>query len=126
MKFHHIGIACSDMEQAVSQFKTMHQGAREVSDVVFDPEQNAYLQLLEMPEGSHFEFVSGPAVASFLGRKIELYHTCFETPEFEDSIDHFIRQKAIPLGAAKPAILFNGRRVIFLKTLFGIVELLEA
>lgn len=125
MRFHHVGVACSDIASVLEQFRHLHPNAQELSETIYDPEQNAYLKLFRLPDGVHIEFIAGPMVKSFVKRHIDLYHTCFETPDFETECDRFVRGKAIPLGPARPALLFGGRRVMFFKTSYGIVELLE-
>jgi methylmalonyl-CoA/ethylmalonyl-CoA epimerase len=124
--FHHVGIACKNIEPVRRQFLKHHEDAKLVSDVVFDPEQNAHLQLVQLSNGVHFEFISGPVVSRFVEHKIELYHTCFEADDFDEEIKRLLKTGAIPLGPPKPAILFGGRRVIFMKTTYGIVEYLES
>ena len=126
MKFHHVGIATHDIDRAVETFRAIHPTCVEISDIIYDPKQDASLKLVQLEGGVHFEFISGAAVSGLLKRKIDIYHTCFETDRFDETIALFQSQKCVPLGKAKPAILFGGRRVIFFKTTHGIVELLEA
>ncbi|MES0809974.1 VOC family protein [Roseibium sp. SCPC15] len=126
MKFHHVGIACEEIDAVVGQFKLLHPDAEDASDTVFDEEQNAFLKLVRLQDGTRFEFISGPMVSGLVKRRIELYHTCFETADFDNQIKAFLGHKALPLSKPKPAILFGGKRVIFFKTLYGIVELLES
>jgi methylmalonyl-CoA/ethylmalonyl-CoA epimerase len=126
MKFHHLGIACADIEPVIEQFKLLHPNTMDVSDTVFDEEQNAFLKLIQLPDGTIFEFISGPMVSGLVKRRIELYHSCFETDDFDNQVNVFLSNRALPLSKPKPAILFGGKRVVFFKTLYGIVELLES
>lgn len=125
MKFHHVGVACARIDDAVAQFRVLHPDATDASEIVHDPLQNARLKLMRLPEGVHFEFISGGMVEGLVSKGMDLYHTCFETDDFGERVDAFRAGGALPLGPARPAILFGGRRVIFFKTRYGIVELLE-
>lgn len=124
MKFHHIGIACESITtmQAVlaDQFK-----ACPCSEVIYDPLQKASLQLFRMSDGILIEMVSGEAVSAYLRRKQALYHTCFEVTDLEDALIDFERQQALIVSPPKPAILFDQRRVAFVMTKLGLVELVE-
>lgn len=126
MKFHHIGIACKDINKTVENFLTHHTNILNVSDVVFDSEQNAYLQIIELDDNTRYEFISGDMVKSLLDKNIDLYHTCFEVDNISLEVKRLSKEKAFPISKPKPAILFGGREVVFIKTMYGIVELLES
>ena len=101
MKFHHIGIACDDIESAINFVKnTFH--ISKVSEIIFDENQNVNLCLLQTKCNIHIELVSGV------------------------TITNFINNGAVLISESKKAILFNYRRVAFLMTSIGVIELLES
>ena len=125
MKFHHIGIACDDIETATDFVKnTFHIG--DVGKIVFDDNQNVNLRLIKTVCNTHIELVSGVTVARFIKKKQYLYHTCWEVNNIKESIKCFINNGAMLISESKPAILFDYRSVAFLMTDIGIVELLES
>ena len=54
-----------------------------------------------------------------------LYHTCYETENLEEAIQAFEERDARLVSEPKEAVLFGMRRVAFLMTDMGLVELLE-
>jgi methylmalonyl-CoA/ethylmalonyl-CoA epimerase len=125
MKFHHIGIACDDIESAINFVKnTFH--ISKVSEIIFDENQNVNLCLLQTKCNIHIELVSGVTVTRFIKKRQYLYHTCWEVNNIEESITNFINNGAVLISESKKAILFNYRRVAFLMTSIGVIELLES
>ena len=59
-------------------------------------------------------------------KNIPFYHICFEVIDIEKKINFFEEEGGIIISAPAPAVLFNGRKVSFIYTEIGIVELLEA
>jgi len=96
-----------------------------VSKIVNDEYQNALLCLIETGNGITIELVSGPQVQGFLKKAISYYHLCFTIDNIAHEIDRLLKEGAILLSDPKPAILFDGRKVAFLYTTEGIIELLE-
>jgi methylmalonyl-CoA/ethylmalonyl-CoA epimerase len=122
--FHHVGIACADIEKASAHVR---QAYEIVSDTgtVFDPEQNAHVRLFNEGLPGAIELVAGPVVAELLGRKTSYYHICYTTPGLEETLDAARGAGAIVVSDPKPAVLFGGRRVAFVYTPLGLVEFLE-
>ena len=121
MKFHHIGIATQNIDKTLdwicSQFNVIT-----VSDKVYDNNQDACLQMIETID-VRIELVSGNVVEKFIEKNITYYHVCYEVENLEESIQTF--DKSIIISKPAEAVLFNNRRVAFLMTPIGIVELLE-
>lgn len=124
MRFHHIGIAAWDMGAALSYVRTLFP-VREVSETVYDEKQNASLSMVTLEDGSLLELVTGPVVEGRVKKRQFLYHTCYETPCLEDTIREFEAQGAMVVSEPKEAVLFSMRRVAFLMTNLGLMELLE-
>lgn len=121
MKFHHIGIATRNIDKTLdwvcSQFNVIT-----VSDKVYDNNQDAFLQMIETID-VRIELVSGNVVEKFIEKNITYYHMCYEVENLEESIQTF--DKSIIISKPAEAVLFNNRRVAFIMTPIGIVELLE-
>ncbi|WP_373941890.1 VOC family protein [Vibrio chagasii] len=126
LKFHHTGIACRDIEKCVAQYRA-HFGSSifSESNTIFDPEQNANLKLITLSDGTSVEFISGEMVEGLIKKGRDIYHVCYESNAFEEDVNNFISNGAMPISAAKPAVLFHNRLVQFFMTSYGIVELLE-
>lgn len=124
MKFHHLGYACSDINQAIEFVQSVYS-IKTTSEVIYDEQQKAQLCLLTLEEGYHIELVSGESVEQLLHKGIHLYHTCYEVSSLEKTIADFKQKNAVLISPPKPAKLFNNRRVCFLQTEIGLIELLE-
>ena len=121
MKFHHIGIATRNIDKTL-EWVSDHFQISTISDKVYDENQDAYLQMVETIDVK-IELVSGNIVEKFIKKNITYYHVCYEVNNLEESIKSF--KKSIVISKPSQAILFDYRRVVFLLTPIGIVELLE-
>jgi methylmalonyl-CoA/ethylmalonyl-CoA epimerase len=124
MTIHHIGIACADIEQAVAEFRTLHNITGPV-EIVYDDQQNASLAFIQL-ENSAVEFVSGTPVKTVVEKGMSYYHVCYEVEDLERTLESYLQQGAVIASPPKPAVLFKGRRVAFVQTFYGLVELLES
>ena len=122
--FHHIGIACADIDAAAEH---VHRAYEVVSDTgtVYDPEQRAHVRLFNEGRPGAIELVAGPVVAALLARKTSYYHICYTTSDIEATLSQAAALGAIRISEPKPAVLFQGRRVAFVYTPLGLVEFLE-
>jgi len=123
MNFHHIGIATKDIDKTLDWLKNQFD-ILSISEKVYDKNQDAYLQMIETKD-INIELVSGNIVEKFIKKNITYYHICYEVVDIDKAI---IGGGKSSLVISKPteAILFNNRKVAFLLTPIGIVELLEA
>lgn len=129
MTFHHIGIACYDIEES-SQFY-LSQGYTK-SETVYDPIQNVYICFCEnLMGGTCVELISpkddtSPVCKNLQKNGVSPYHICYETENLEEAILELKKQKFIMVSKPSPAVAFGGKRVCFLfsKTV-GLVELVE-
>lgn len=124
MRFHHIAVAVSDIEHA---FKALFAEAptRPLTHMTFDSEQRAYLRLLDVG-GLAMELVQGGPVADWLRRGCKLYHICFEVDDLDQTLEEAKAADCVLVSPAKPAVLFDGRRVAFvMDRVLGLVEYLE-
>ena len=125
MKLHHIGIACSEIQEALAELKKIYT-VSSVGPVVFDSVQNASLCMVETAHGINFELVTGDRVSGLLKRKQSYYHLCYEVSDLEAETLAMIAAGAVAITKAEPAVLFDNRRVRFFMTQTGMIELLEA
>ena len=124
LSFHHFGLACDNIPQTIDFLRRNGMLAQH-GPIVYDPLQNADLCWCETVTGPAVELISGQVVAGLVKKGIHLYHSCWETSELDRSIADLQQQGAVLLTEVKPAILFAGRRVAFLATGIGLIELLE-
>ena len=124
MRFHHIGIACQDIIET-QNFVNKTFPVVATSKVIFDPRQNVELCLLTLDDDSHIELVAGKTVAKFVEKKQFLYHTCWQVRDIDESIGRLYDNGAMLISAPQEAVLFDYRRVAFLFSELGIIELLE-
>lgn len=123
MRLHHIGIAARDMNNTIACLEEMFEVAKK-SPITWDEHQKAKLCMLELLDGSRIELVAGEAVKNIV-RKRKLYHVCYETRDLDASIKEMEQMGALLIVPPKEAVLFENRRVAFLQTEIGMVELLE-
>ncbi len=128
LRFHHVGLACKDIEVERAAHKLL--GYADEGSVFVDPRQRIRgcfmvsagmrIELLQ-PEGE-----SSPLLPH-LSRGIKMYHQAFETDAIETSIEELRRAGAIVTVAPVPAIAFGGRPIAFLmlRTTM-LVELIQA
>lgn len=121
---HHIAIACESLEKGYRDAGRVFK-IKSSSDIVYDPNQDAYLQMLYCEDGTSIELVSGNAVLAYVKRGIKLYHLCFEVENIEKAITEQCNQGFILIREARPALLFDNRRVAFLMTSLGLIEFIE-
>ena len=124
MRFHHIGIACRNISEALEFIKKSFDIVA-VSDVIFDNNQNVELCLVSVSDGTHIELVSGETVDKFVRKRQHLYHTCWQVGDLNEEIEKLYQNGAILISPPKEAILFDNQKVAFLFTEIGIIELLE-
>ena len=125
MKFHHVGVACKNINEELVNISAIHQ-VIEKSATVFDQAQNAELVLLTLADGTRIELISGKPVETFLKKNITYYHLCFEVDDIDTEIDRLVNAGAFLISEPKPAILFNNRKVAFLNVSYGMIELLNS
>jgi FkbH-like protein len=124
MKFHHVGIACKDIKAAEKHIHSVHT-IKSASRAIFDPRQNATVQLFELEEGGAIELVSGSIVDDLLKNGATPYHLCYEVTDLHQHIFSLINTNATLVSPPQEAILFDNRKVAFLQTPQGLIELLE-
>jgi hypothetical protein len=124
MKFHHIGIATDNIENMIEELKSIFV-IKSVSEKVFDDKQNAYLCMVTVEDGFDIELISGLIVENLIKKRQFLYHVCYQVEDIDSQINRLIENGGILISEPKNAILFGGKKVAFLSTNMGLVELVE-
>ncbi|MFR3818377.1 MAG: VOC family protein [Fusobacterium varium] len=124
MKFHHIGICCKNIKEEIENIKKIHQ-VKSVSKVIYDKKQEAELCILEIEDGLKIELIAGKQVENLLKKKITYYHICYEVENITKEKEKLIKNGAFLLSNEKEAVLFSNRKVCFLMTFYGMIELVE-
>lgn len=124
MKFHHIGICCKNIKEEIENIKKIHQ-VKSVSKVIYDKKQEAELCILEIEDGLKIELIAGKQVENLLKKKITYYHICYEVENITKEKEKLIKNGAFLLSDEKEAVLFSNRKVCFLMTFYGMIELVE-
>lgn len=128
LEFHHIGVACRNLEVESRPYEFL--GYAQAGKDFVDPLQGITGRFLEGP-GPRLELVSGTGAADgvltgMLDRGVKMYHLAFTSRDFEASVQEAIRCRGKMVVAPVPAVAFGGRRIcfIFLPNLM-LTELIE-
>ena len=124
LRFHHIGLATENIEDSIKEMKNYFD-IIDISKTVYDDKQDASLCMLTISDGTKIELISGNQVLKLVKKRQFLYHICYETDDIEIQIKEFEKLGSMIVSEPKEAILFGMRRVAFLMTNMGLVELLE-
>jgi methylmalonyl-CoA/ethylmalonyl-CoA epimerase len=125
MTFHHIGIATKDIDETLVYIKKVYKNIDTISEVIYDKLQDASLCMVTLKDGINIELVSGNQVNGYTKKRISLYHTCWEVDNINEAIKLQVDSGAFLVSEPKEAILFDNRRVAFVYSDIGLVELLE-
>lgn len=124
MDYHHIGVACRDIKRTREFLMTLFPDAK-ISEVIYDPLQKVEVCLLSINKFFQIELVSGLLVKSIVEKGNSYYHICFTVNEIDEAIELLKQKGAIVVSEPKPAILFDNKKVAFIFTEIGLIELLE-
>ena len=124
MKFHHIGIATSSIENLLLKLSKFLE-IKEKSEIIYDKNQDASLCMITLSDGTKLELIVGGVVSNLIKKRNDLYHTCYEVSDITKTKNDLINEGAFLVSDAKEAILFNNRKVAFLMWDLGLIELVE-
>jgi catechol 2,3-dioxygenase-like lactoylglutathione lyase family enzyme len=128
MHFHHLGLACRDLEAEARDLAVL--GYRPESPDFSDPGQGIQGRFVAGP-GPRIELltqtVGSTVLEPWLAKGIKVYHYGFEVARLDDEVERLKAAGGIVVTPARPAVAFGGRRISFamLRNLF-LVELIEA
>jgi methylmalonyl-CoA/ethylmalonyl-CoA epimerase len=125
MKFHHIGIATTNINETLNYIKKVYHNIDNITDIIYDELQDANLCMVTLDDGINIELVAGNQVNGYLKKRIYLYHTCWEVDDIDYTVKLHQESGALLISEPKEAILFNNRRIAFVYSDIGLVEFLE-
>lgn len=128
LSFHHIGIACSDIEKTKAHYIAMGYTA---SSIVDDPIQHVRVAFLEKPGEPRLELLESLDDQSPIKRTLESvgvapYHMCYSVPDIKVAIKSLRKRRFLLVSGPVPACALDGRQVAFLfHKDIGLTELVE-
>jgi methylmalonyl-CoA/ethylmalonyl-CoA epimerase len=129
MNFHHVGIACEDIDATAAHYTAM---GYTLHPTVVDPLQNIRIAFLTHPSMPCLELLApvdekSPVVQILEKNGTTPYHICYTVPDLKDAIKQLKRQRYVVVSSAKPACALEGKEVAFLfHKEVGLIELLQA
>lgn len=126
--FHHIGIACRDIEKTAKMYVS---GGYDRTDTIIDPLQNVYVCVLSKYNQPTIELLAPVDEKSPICRILEKaggaspYHVCYKVPEMDKAIADLRKKRYIPTSRPKMSNVF-GKLVCFLfHKDVGLVEIIQ-
>lgn len=118
LKLHHVGCAVSSLEEALRPYMQA-MGFSQISKIVDVASQNVRVCFIETAPGVFVELVQGRGedspVSSFLKRRQYYYHTCYSTPNVEETLRQLEKNGFQQLSVFKSEA-FGGSDCAFLLT----------
>ena len=124
MRMHHLGLAVNSIQSALEFIQSI-ASVQSVSETVFDKEQNANLCMVRIGDGTAIELIEGELASKMIKKGQFFYHSCWETDDMEKELRSLTEKGGMIISPPKPAVLFENRRVAFIMTEIGLLELLE-
>lgn len=130
LTFDHIGVVTADIDRSARTLAAMF-GATEQTIRYDDEVLGVSARFVRDPSGIVYELIAPLGQSSPVARALQtktnlLNHVAYRTSSLKDSTDHLRDHGCIPVGPAKPGIVFGGAQIQFLLSELGfIVELIE-
>ena len=128
LTFHHIGIACRDIDKTVQFY--LQQGYA-ATPAVEDLLQHVRISFLEKDGAPRLELLepiddSSPVARTLAATGVSPYHICYEVQNLEEAIASLRQQRFLLVNGPVPACAMGNRRIAFLfQKNTGLVELVE-
>ena len=130
LTFHHIGIACRDIEKSKAFY--IEQGYTAAS-TVHDPLQRVHVCFLEKQGAPRLELLEpvgedSPVARTLASAGVTPYHFCYEVEDLDAAIAHLrSKRRFLLVNGPVPACAMGNRRVAFMfQKHTGLIELVEA
>jgi methylmalonyl-CoA/ethylmalonyl-CoA epimerase len=130
LTFDHIGIVVAELDAGCDQLAEL-LAPLEWTERFEDPGLGVSVRFARDAAGIVYEIIAplgdaSPVLRTLQSRSNLLNQIAYRTRSLDASLARLRRARAVPVGAAKPAVAFGGARVQFLMTPLGfIVELIE-
>ncbi|MBO4871673.1 MAG: VOC family protein [Muribaculaceae bacterium] len=128
LSFHHVGVACHDIELTKPFYLAL---GYEATETVIDPIQNVKICFLNKSCMPQIELLAPVDESSPIHRTLEVsgvtpYHFCYEVDDIASTIEELREQHFMALSKPQPACAIGSRLVCFLfKKEVGLIELVE-
>lgn len=127
-KFHHIGVATTDIDTTASIYE---QGGYKRSKSIFDPIQNVNICWLSKEDTPTVELLAPVDEKSPVNKILEKngvcpYHCCYVVNNIEETVVELKKQRYVVVSRPAEAVAFKESRVCFLfNKNVGLIELVE-
>lgn len=127
-KFHHIGIACFDIEKTSAIYLTAGYCK---SETRYDPNQNVFICFLSKEGMPTIELLApkdetSPVAQTLKKSGVTPYHFCYEVEDISDAVVRLRKMKYILFTPVVEACAIENRKVCFLMNKnIGLIELVE-
>ena len=128
LRFHHVGIACRNIDKTKGFYLAMGYTASAVTD---DPVQHVRVCFLDKEGAPRLELLEPLDEKSPVARTLDTvgvspYHLCYEVQDMDAAIACLRKQRFLLVSGPVPACAMNDRQVAFLfKPDNGLIELVE-
>ncbi len=129
LTFHHIGIACRDIEKTKAFY--LQQGYT-ATPTVDDPLQHVRISFLNKEGAPRLELLEpldeqNPVARTLATAGVTPYHMCYEVRDLESAIAELRTQRFLLVNGPVPACALENRRIAFMfQKNTGLIELVES
>lgn len=124
LKFHHLGIASVCIEDSIEFIKRNFE-IEYISEQIFDELQDGTLCIVSVKNHPDIELIAGNVVKNLIPKNRLFYHICYEVENIDLAVKRLTSESCVLVIDIKEAILFQNRRVCFLQSPIGLIELVE-
>lgn len=127
--FHHIGIACKDIEKTKSFYVSM---GYEATATVDDPLQHVRICFLNKQGCPRLELVEpmdeqSPVLRTLSSAGVTPYHLCYQVEDINEAISSLRHKRFVLVNGPVPACAMNDRLIAFMFNQHsGLIELVES
>ena len=129
LTFHHIGIACRDIDKTKAFY--LQQGYT-ATPTVDDPLQHVRISFLNKEGAPRLELLEpldeqNPVARTLATAGVTPYHMCYEVRDLESAIAELRTQRFLLVNGPVPACALENRRIAFMfQKDTGLIELVES
>lgn len=129
LTFHHIGIACRDIDKTKAFY--LQQGYT-ATPTVDDPLQHVRISFLNKEGAPQLELLEpldeqNPVARTLATAGVTPYHMCYEVRDLESAIAELRTQRFLLVNGPVPACALENRRIAFMfQKNTGLIELVES
>lgn len=127
-RFHHIGIACQDIEKTAKMYVA---GGYLRSDTIVDPLQNVYVCVLKKEGQPTVELLAPVDETSPICRTLQKaggvvpYHICYCVPDMDQALADLRKRRFLPTGKPKMSNVFGNIVCFLYHKDIGLIEVIQ-